>query len=57
MIEFIKNIVRKNNENFLRTNNDNFLFDGFDFKNLLLEFDQLYESNNARLNAIMLDFV
>ena len=42
MIEFIKNIVRKNN-------GKNFLFDGFDFKDLLLEFDQLYESNNARL--------
>ena len=31
-------------------NNENiFLCDGFDFKNLLLEFDQLCESNIARL--------
>ena len=35
-------MVRKNYENI-------FLFDGFDFKNLFLEFDQQYESIIARL--------
>ena len=34
-----------------------FLFDGYDFKNILLEFDQMYEINNARQKAIMLDCI